>query len=100
MKSLPRGCARARAASLPVRGAWVEILADVARILQVCRRSPCGERGLKFLLDCTGNHQRRSLPVRGAWVEICKSGAAGVIPAGRSPCGERGLKFSSKSSTE
>ena len=25
LKSLPRGCARARAASLPVRGAWVEI---------------------------------------------------------------------------
>ena len=54
--------------SLPVRGAWVEI--RICQKLQrgMCCRSPCGERGLK-------------------WVTL--SAVAPVL--GRSPCGERGL---------
>ena len=33
--------------SLPVRGAWIEILPVRADIKCVVGRSPCGERGLK-----------------------------------------------------
>ena len=33
--------------SLPVRGAWVEIQEDIACVISLYRRSPCGERGLK-----------------------------------------------------
>ena len=32
--------------SLPVRGAWVEIVTLLC-VCDKCRRSPCGERGLK-----------------------------------------------------
>ncbi len=35
--------------SLPVRGAWVEII-TASYALYASRRSPCGERGLKFFL--------------------------------------------------
>ena len=40
------------------------------------RRSPCGERGLKFAARCTIGKAQRSLPVRGAWIEIqqCQRG--------------------------
>ena len=57
--------------SLPVRGAWIEILCQVEVLCTPPRRSPCGERGLK----CEGR-----APLRNAG--LC-----------RSPCGERGLKF-------
>ena len=33
--------------SLPVRGAWVEIVSVFALRYCAARRSPCGERGLK-----------------------------------------------------
>ena len=56
--------------SLPVRGAWIEIVTRRGRIRKV-----------------------RSLPVRGAWIEIRKCGRARTLPRGRSPCGERGLKY-------
>ena len=36
--------------SLPVRGAWVEMVAPHIRYAARLRRSPCGERGLKWLL--------------------------------------------------
>ena len=36
------------------------------------RRSPCGERGLKFGLSCLTDVLFMSLPVRGAWVEIAR----------------------------
>ena len=55
--------------SLPVRGAWVEILFMRCISLRGCCRSPCGERGLKF-------HAVRLFR----------------LFLGRSPCGERGLK--------
>ena len=84
--------------SLPVRGAWIEIMV-------------AGQRGTM----CT------SLPVRGAWIEISKPpdvfGGFGRSPCGerglkyagdrghqehlrRSPCGERGLKFREKAAVE
>ena len=41
------GCAN-DTLSLPVRGAWIEILMLATCFLLLSRRSPCGERGLKF----------------------------------------------------
>ena len=34
------------------------------------RRSPCGERGLKFFNEAHMNDELPSLPVRGAWIEM------------------------------
>ena len=56
--------------SLPSRGAWIEIARDPGPVRRRGRRSPHGERGLKFLIK--------------------EAVDAGV--AGRSPHGERGLK--------
>ena len=58
------------AASLPVRGAWIEIGTGTGSQISRGSRSPCGERGLK------------SAPVQ----DDTKA------QFGRSPCGERGLK--------
>ena len=33
-------------------------------------RSPCGERGLKCFAVNRGAHEALSLPMRGAWIEI------------------------------
>ena len=33
-------------------------------------RSPCGERGLKFVNGLWHDQMNVSLPVRGAWIEI------------------------------
>ena len=42
-----------------------------AELVVVYRRSPCGERGLKFPYGVSWMLSiGRSLPVRGAWVEI------------------------------
>ena len=57
--------------SLPVRGAWVEMLFAF----------------FPFAL------RLGSLPVRGAWVEIQRLQCKADKSARRSPCGERGLKF-------
>ena len=56
--------------SLPVRGAWIEIGFWLSNISVPERRSPCGERGLKFT-----NMNNKIEKTR------------------RSPCGERGLKL-------
>ena len=41
------------------------------------RRSPCGERGLKFTVaSLVMNTAFLSLPVRGAWIEILRTAAA------------------------
>ena len=56
-------------ASLPVRGAWVEIF-----------RGYTAPPGIV------------SLPVRGAWVEITSIRSPPSPSRCRSPCGERGLK--------
>ena len=58
-------------ASLPVRGAWIEISAKSASV---------------------ADHSQ-SLPVRGAWIEILMvSNVQLLMISRRSPCGERGLK--------
>ena len=58
------------ALSLPVRGAWVEIFVGQQLHAGHPRRSPCGERGLKFRVSNLNEVFQVSLPVRGAWVEI------------------------------
>ena len=39
--------------SLPVRGAWIEIMSTLGAMLKSMGRSPCGERGLKSQLIAT-----------------------------------------------
>ena len=57
--------------SLPVRGAWVEMRVPLRHILaNLNRRSPCGERGLKYFVLLLHHYMPLSLPVRGAWVEM------------------------------
>ena len=58
------------ALSLPVRGAWVEILSANSITAGTLCRSPCGERGLKSFVQVDAGDFAGSLPVRGAWVEI------------------------------
>ena len=56
-------------ASLPVRGAWIEML-----------------NARPFVM------YGASLPVRGAWIEMLKVRHLKIARFRRSPCGERGLK--------
>ena len=55
--------------SLPVRGAWIEIPARHSK-RRCTGRSPCGERGLKYIFLRFFQDFILSLPVRGAWIEI------------------------------
>ena len=57
-------------ASLPSRGAWIEISHSLSS-----SKTPIG-----------------SLPSRGAWIEISRSRAQAVVQTRRSPRGGRGLK--------
>ena len=58
-------------ASLPVRGAWIEISLESELTRMAERRSPCGERGLKWSFGTADvTDTEKSLPVRGAWIEI------------------------------
>ena len=45
---IPLEITRKRGVSLPVRGAWIEIGSRGRLLVAGARRSPCGERGLKF----------------------------------------------------
>ena len=98
-----------------MRGAWIEIVTGEKPGITFDRRSPCGERRLKFPNVSTRGGKARSLPMRGAWIEISAGSGnlsftgtslpmrgAWIEIAGdcrvnhqqsRSPCGERGLKF-------
>ena len=53
-----------------MRGAWIEILVDSESLSISKRRSPCGERGLKFIKNLVKIIIHLSLPMRGAWIEI------------------------------
>jgi len=57
------------ASSLPARGAWIEINLNETEMENV-RRSPHGERGLKYRTYALKNIHPLSLPARGAWIEI------------------------------
>ena len=69
MKFYSRDISQAPVLSLPVRGAWIEILSAA--------------RAKSAIV---------SLPVRGAWIEISLYQEATLAASRRSPCGERGLK--------
>ena len=81
--------------SLPVRGAWIEIPRKRRAAFMCSCRSPCGERGLKYRQPPRNRDELRSLPVRGAWIEINQATCRWRTMKGRSPCGERGLKSES-----
>ena len=72
--------------------AWIEISACEQDLRTGARRSPHGERGLKFR-DCqTAAERDTSLSSWRAWIEITMTLLI-VTPAwSRSPHGERGLK--------
>ena len=59
-----------RGSSLPTRGAWIEIISHTLSCTLRVRRSPHGERGLKFSSKTSKESTRESLPTRGAWIEI------------------------------
>ena len=88
-----------RASSLPVRGAWIEMILSRFRVALARRRSPCGERGLKFAtywetLKGTSRSpcgERGLKSFRPLMLVVC---------AGRSPCGERGLKCNNSISSK
>ncbi len=50
--------------------------ADVKANVKPLRRSPCGERGLKLHAGTQQRTHTLSLPVRGAWIEIQKTESA------------------------
>ena len=56
--------------SLPTRGAWIEISVVICWMDTPMRRSPHGERGLKFPWGMAALDAGLSLPTRGAWIEI------------------------------
>ena len=70
MKLRPVAKLRKAAVSLPVRGAWIEIVATVDEDNRRAGRSPCGERGLKSFILFNISSATMSLPVRGAWIEM------------------------------
>ena len=78
--------------SLPTRGAWIEIAVGGLIGIYTKRRSPHGERGLKFPMYSVPGAIGQSLPTRGAWIEILYLIGSYDVHSGRSPHGERGLK--------
>ena len=56
--------------SLPMRGAWIEMVDEVLPGDSYKGRSPCGERGLKYFWTRFIFSFLTSLPMRGAWIEI------------------------------
>ena len=102
--------------SLSLRRAWIEITTRWNYPRHCCRRSPYGERGLKYLTarssfaknPCRSPYGERglkyngqkaksglnkSLSLRRAWIEIAKRGTKHPFQTSRSPYGERGLKL-------
>ena len=71
--------------SLPIRGAWIEIFTPLNEEEESQRRSPSGERGLKYNRHHRVIRAAKSLPIRGAWIEITPAtiravGAVRVAP--------------------
>ena len=101
--------------SLSSRRAWIEIRRLILKPPPTARRSPHGERGLKYILNhfvypyylCRSPHGERglkyikkrnkkiileSLSSRRAWIEIRDFCRKDRMEWSRSPHGERGLK--------
>ena len=79
--------------SLPARGAWIEIGSCWRWLAWRSGRSPHGEHGLKFKWSEYDIPAEKSLPARGAWIEIYLSWPVRGASGRRSPHGERGLKY-------
>ena len=77
--------------SLPVRGAWIEMLHSSRARQRAVSRSPCGERGLKFRKVCIDLHYHRRSPCGERGLK-CGVSRGVLAHFRRSPCGERGLK--------
>ena len=93
LKLLYARAARHGKASLPVRGAWIEIGTHCADSGGGSGRSPCGERGLKSLDSCLIFDKNRRSPCGERGLKSDGVVIVGGHPACRSPCGERGLKY-------
>ena len=79
--------------SLPVRGAWIEMLIEPVTP-SIMLSLPVRGAWIEIQMPCRGRGCRTSLPVRGAWIEIAKKHKGICTTPRRSPCGERGLKCS------
>ena len=90
------GCEQAK--SLPVRGAWIEMEESRSGAPGLCRRSPCGERGLKSAGSAPGSRQASRSPCGERGLKYDADVSVSHL-VGRSPCGERGLKYDRRSST-
>ena len=78
--------------SLPVRGAWIEIITAKRGRKREKRRSPCGERGLKYACYLQpAEHLGRSPCGERGLKSLLAAVISSALPC-RSPCGERGLK--------
>ena len=91
LKSAVGGVDLAAVASLPTRGAWIEIPRILCPASCGCGRSPHGERGLKFVGVSLGEVAKRRSP-HGERGLKSSDGHQGVGGERRSPHGERGLK--------
>ena len=81
-----------RASSLPVRGAWIEMILSRFRVALARRRSPCGERGLKSCVWRVMLNMSSRSPCGERGLKWRLSALLTSTACRRSPCGERGLK--------
>ena len=82
--------------SFPVRGAWIEIMDEQSGTLLFPRRSPCGERGLKYACYLQpAEHLGRSPCGERGLKSLLAAVISSALPC-RSPCGERGLKYQAR----
>ena len=83
---------RSDPASLPARGAWIEIIREYDGRERLKGRSPHGERGLKYLESLSMLVVPRRSPHGERGLKYLESLSMLVVPR-RSPHGERGLKY-------
>ena len=78
--------------SLPVQGAWIEII--VWRFASLSLRPSLPVQGAWIeIRGVSASHPSLwSLPVQGAWIEMAPVGVRWLRALSRSPCRERGLK--------
>ena len=80
--------------SLPVRGAWIEMLNARPFVIYGAPSLPVRGAWIEISVGLSAPNGVWSLPVRGAWIEMVAEYKEAPTPErGRSPCGERGLKF-------
>ena len=83
-----------RLESLPVRGAWIEIISTNWIWARCYCRSPCGERGLKSVCPIWKQLWPSRSPCGERGLKFRKQLQSPISVFRRSPCGERGLKCS------